>query len=92
LPKVEDPPGLFARWVALLVKYQCKDKVAHDARDVAAMNHHGLTHVLTFNTADFARFPGIVAVDPATIMAAAASTPGSASSLPAVSPERRRPV
>jgi len=31
---------------------------------------HGLTHILTFNTADFARFDGITAVHPAAVEAA----------------------
>jgi len=36
----------------------------HDARLVAAMLVHGLTHILTFNTADFRRFSQITVVHP----------------------------
>ena len=41
----------------------------HDARLVATMIVHGVTHILTFNTSDFVRYApqGIVAVDPATV-------------------------
>lgn len=52
-----------------MVRYQCRGKPAHDARYVAAMNLHALTHLLTFNTPDFARFPGLVALDPAAVAA-----------------------
>jgi hypothetical protein len=36
----------------------------HDARLVAVMRVHGLTHVLTFNPTDFTRYPGITVVRP----------------------------
>jgi hypothetical protein len=37
---------------------------AHDARIVALMITHGLTHALTLNKTDFARYPEVVAVAP----------------------------
>jgi hypothetical protein len=40
-------------------------KKAHDARLVAAMLRHGVTHLLSFNAPDFARFQEVTAVDPA---------------------------
>jgi hypothetical protein len=41
----------------------------HDARLVAAMKIHRVSHILTFNTDDFVRYApeGITAVDPATV-------------------------
>jgi len=41
----------------------------HDAHLVATMLAHNITHILTFNTFDFARYApeGIVAVDPASV-------------------------
>jgi len=36
----------------------------HDARIVAAMLVHGITHVLTLDEHDFVRYPGITAVHP----------------------------
>jgi hypothetical protein len=46
-------------------------KQVHDARLVAVCHTHALTHILTFNVADFGRMAqfgaGLVIVDPATI-------------------------
>ena len=39
-------------------------KKAHDARLVAAMNLHGITHIVTFNSDDFARDAGITVIHP----------------------------
>lgn len=36
----------------------------HDARLVAAMHVHGLTHLLTLDDQDFARYPGVTVVHP----------------------------
>src|SRR5437660_944057 len=47
-PLLPDPPALFSEWRALVVAYACHGKVAHDARYVAALRAHGLTHLLTF--------------------------------------------
>ena len=45
----------------------CHGKVAPDARYVAAMRTHGLDQLLTFNVGDFARFPGLTVIDPASV-------------------------
>jgi predicted nucleic acid-binding protein len=66
-PLLSDSPTLFAEWRMLVVGYGCHGKVAHDARYVAAMRALGLTHLLTFNVADFARFAGITVLDPAAV-------------------------
>jgi predicted nucleic acid-binding protein len=46
-------------------------KQVYDARLVAVCHVHGVTHLLTFNTADFARVsafgPGLAVVHPATV-------------------------
>jgi hypothetical protein len=44
--------------------YQVIGKNAHDARLVAVMVCHGLTHIVAFNSKDFARYPGITILDP----------------------------
>ena len=62
-----DKPDLLAEWTQLVVDYDCKGKIAHDARLVAAMNTHGIDHLLTFNGADFRRFKHITVIDPADI-------------------------
>jgi predicted nucleic acid-binding protein len=65
-PLLPDGPAIYAEWKRLVTVHQVSGKNAHEARLVAAMTVHGLTHILTFNTRDFARYPGISAIDPAT--------------------------
>lgn len=64
-----DPTGLYTRWVQIVNRFGVSGKPTHDARIVAAMLAHGLTHILTFNVRDFQRYApiGIVAVAPATV-------------------------
>ena len=62
-----DTPVVFAGWEKLVMQYRVAGKQTHDARLVAAMLAHGLTHILTFNTGDFKRFSEISAVDPASV-------------------------
>ncbi|MEH2389143.1 MAG: PIN domain-containing protein [Nostoc sp.] len=59
-----DTPAIFSEWESLIVKYQVMGKQVHDARLVAAMITHQITHILTFNIDDFKRFSAIVVVDP----------------------------
>ena len=47
--------------------------------DVAAMNVHGVTHLLTYNKGHFVRFSGIVVISPSEI-ASSQSTPAVAKS------------
>lgn len=68
-PVLDDPTGLYGAWRATVVANNCKGKPAHDARYVAAMRVHRVTHILTFNTADFVGFPGLVALDPGAVAA-----------------------
>ena len=63
-----DTPEIFSAWEKIVLQYQVSGKQAHDARLVAAMNVHNVTHLLTFNTADFKRFSEITAVSPTTIL------------------------
>jgi predicted nucleic acid-binding protein len=72
-PLLLDLPTLYAEWETLVATHACVGKPAHDARYVAAMRTHGLTHILTFNGPDFQRFPGITVLDPH-VVAASAST------------------
>lgn len=59
-----DTPAVCTQWERLVVQYEVKGKSAHDARLVAAMNVHGVTNLLTFNTPDFSRYPGLELIDP----------------------------
>lgn len=72
-PMLADPPGLFAEWRAIVAAYACHGKVSHDARYVAAMRALSVAHIMTFNGADFARFPGLTVIDPANVTPAPAS-------------------
>jgi predicted nucleic acid-binding protein len=62
-----DEPTIHAEWKSLVFAVGAKGKQVHDARLAAIMVVHRVTHILTFNTDDFKRYPGIVAVDPATV-------------------------
>jgi len=62
-----DTDAILPEWEKLVVHCRVSGKQAHDARLVAAMNVHNLTQLLTFNTNDFKRFPGITAINPQSI-------------------------
>ncbi len=66
-----DPDGsaIFAEWRNLVSTYNVLGKQAHDARIAAAMAVHGISHILTFNGADFARYPAVTALDPYAVAA-----------------------
>ncbi|MBE9235647.1 PIN domain-containing protein [Anabaena aphanizomenioides LEGE 00250] len=63
-----DTPQIFTEWESLVIKYQVMGKQVHDARLVAAMLAHNITHLLTFNVDDFKRFADIVVVDPRSVV------------------------
>ena len=69
-PLLLDTFSLYVEWETLVSKQACRGKVAHDARYVAAMKTHGVTHIQTFNVSDFTRFPGISILDPSVVAAA----------------------
>jgi PIN domain-containing protein len=60
-----DTAEVFAAWERIVSSYQVVGKQAHDAHIVASM--HGVTHLLTFNDADFKRYSEIIVVNPQTI-------------------------
>lgn len=64
----DDAADVFQQWRELVVHHRVSGKPAHDARLVAAMRVHGLTHLLTFNVADFARYNDITVVSPAALL------------------------
>lgn len=65
---LEDTSALFTAWQQLVTSIPIVGKNAHDARLIAAMNVHGLSHLLTFNGQDFRSYPGITAVAPADVL------------------------
>ena len=60
----DDRDMVYPEWRRLVEHYGVSGKSSHDARLVAAMTVSGVTHVLTFNTADFLRYTEVAAIHP----------------------------
>lgn len=65
-----DSPAAYPLWRNLVVTLGIQGVQVHDARLAALMQVHGAVHILTLNVADFGRFSGITAMDPARIITA----------------------
>jgi predicted nucleic acid-binding protein len=63
-PLLKDSPDILPHWLTLVKAGDSKGKKAHDARLVAAMQAHGVFHLLTFNTEDFKDYPNITLLHP----------------------------
>lgn len=59
-----DNERVHGEWRRLVVKHSVRGVRVHDARLVAAMVAHGVTHILTFNEEDFIRYDNITVVHP----------------------------
>jgi predicted nucleic acid-binding protein len=59
-----DNEVVYREWRRIVFEQGVKGVQVHDARLAAAMYAHGITHILTFNGTDFARFSGITAIHP----------------------------
>ena len=59
-----DTPDIFSGWAGLVELHSVVGRQAHDARLAAAMLAHGVSHLLTFNDADFKRYNEITIVNP----------------------------
>lgn len=66
-PLLLDTEEIYQEWERLVVTYGIRGINVHDARLVAAMLVHGLTHILTFNVSDFSRYSEITTISPSTI-------------------------
>lgn len=62
-----DKPEIFIEWQRLVELHQVIGRQVHDARLVAAMLVHGVSHLLTFNNVDFKRYNEITVVNPQNI-------------------------
>jgi predicted nucleic acid-binding protein len=69
-PQLEETPPIFPLWLNLVTIYQIKGKRVHDARLVAVMQAHAITHLLTFNPGDFSNIDNITIVHPQSILEA----------------------
>jgi predicted nucleic acid-binding protein len=65
-PLLPDPNDLPDRWIGLVNRLGIKGFRAHDARLAAAMQCHGIYHLLTFNGGDFKHLP-VTVLDPETV-------------------------
>jgi predicted nucleic acid-binding protein len=63
-----DTNEVFKEWERLVAQHQVLGKQVYDARLVAAMRVHSLSHLLTFNIGDFKRFTAFTAVSPQAIL------------------------
>lgn len=59
-----DSSNLYAVWRGLLTAHSVKGVHVHDTRLVAWMLTQGISHIITLNSPDFARFPGIITISP----------------------------
>lgn len=61
-----ESPEIYKQWRRLVVQSEVSGVQVHDAKLVAAMKAHGITHILTLNSKDFNRYEpdGIIAVNP----------------------------
>lgn len=64
---LSDTPDIFSEWQRLVELHKVKGRQAHDARLVAAMIVNGVSHLLTFNDADFKRYGEITVINPQTV-------------------------
>jgi predicted nucleic acid-binding protein len=61
---LSEQPTTYSIWRHFVTTLGIKGKQVHDARLVALMLSHGIDNILTFNTADFTRYPGLTVLDP----------------------------
>ena len=67
-PCLPEPSDIGKQWSALMMRYSVMGKPAHDGRIAALMLAHGVTHILTLNPTDFARYSDIITVAPQEIV------------------------
>jgi predicted nucleic acid-binding protein len=59
-----DNDQIYRRWRVLVVRHRVSGVQVHDARLAAAMQVHGISHILTLNQPDFVRYTEISVVHP----------------------------
>ncbi|MDX6578439.1 MAG: hypothetical protein QOE96_4392 [Blastocatellia bacterium] len=63
-----ETPDILPEWERLVDQHKVIGRQVHDARLVAAMKVHSVTHLLTFNTDDFKRYDELTIVNPQNII------------------------
>ena len=64
-----DTPAVYPEWRRLVIEFGVSGVQVHDARLVALMSVHQITHILTLNAGDFARYRATTVVAPDQILA-----------------------
>ena len=63
-----DNPAIHDEWEQLVAAHSVAGKNTYDARIVAAMKVHGVSHLLTFNESDFKRYRDISVMTPPSVV------------------------
>lgn len=63
-PLLQERPAIYPLWRQLVEKHSILARQVYDARLVAVMQAHGVTHLLTLNPNHFQRYEGITVVHP----------------------------
>ena len=61
---LSDSEAVYREWRRIVVQHAVSGVQVHDARLVAAMRVHGVSHILTLNVTDFSRYSGITVAHP----------------------------
>ncbi|MGD9720031.1 MAG: type II toxin-antitoxin system VapC family toxin [Pirellulales bacterium] len=70
---LSESPAVYQKWRELLIRFNVVGLAVYDARLVAMMEIAGISHIVTLNGADFARYPSITSVTPAGIATSTSS-------------------
>ena len=85
-PLLPDTEDVLPQWQGLVSGKRVIGRQIHDARLVAVMLTHGVTHLLTFNVADFAPYSEITPVDPRSIISSGVVTRPGRGCVPCIGP------
>jgi predicted nucleic acid-binding protein len=64
-PLLPDIAAIYPQWCSLIDAHDVTGRQVYDARLVAGILAHGITHLLTLNPAHFRRFSEVTVVEPA---------------------------
>lgn len=62
-----DSEAVYREWRRIIVQHAVSGVQVHDARLAAAMQIHGVQHILTLNVGDFSRYRAITALHPSVV-------------------------
>lgn len=65
---LRDERSIYGIWERLVASEGVLGKPAHDARIAAAMMRHDVSYLLTFNAADFGKYPRCLVLTPPQVM------------------------